>query len=304
MRALGICMLALCLLAGCGDDADTVSQDGPRTGPVMVHAVNHPLAAMATRIGGDDVVVTFPVPRGSDPAFWRPTEAQIAAYQDAELILINGADYAKWVARATLPRRAVIDTSKGFASRYIETSGGVTHSHGPEGAHSHAGIAYTTWLDLDQAAQQGAEIMRAIADRRPALKEAVKERFVALRTALEALDTRLKTLGTNAPALLASHPVYQYMARRYDLDIDALDWEPGAMPTDAQWKELEARLARRPAKILLWEAEPPAEAVTRLEALGVKSVVFDPCAGTPASGDFLDVMDANIARLEAAVRGG
>ena len=82
MRALGICILALCLLAGCGDDADTVSQDGPRTGPVMVHAVNHPLAAMATRIGGDDVVVTFPVPRGASVFIHRSIGSGAAASPD------------------------------------------------------------------------------------------------------------------------------------------------------------------------------------------------------------------------------
>ena len=303
MRALPPLAVLLLLLAGCGEPNGGGAPTARPTGAVRIHAVNHPLAAMARRLGGADVEVTFPVPRGADPAFWRPTDAQVAAFQDAELILLNGADYAKWVARATLPRRAVVDTSAGFADRYIETSGGVSHSHGPEGEHNHTGIAYTTWLDLDQAAQQAAEIMRAIAARRPETKDRVRQGYLALRAALEALDGRLKALGTRAPPMVASHPVYQYMARRYGLDIESETWDPGAMPDDAQWEALAKHLAKRPAKVFLWEAEPPAEAVQRLEALGLTSVVFDPCANAPARGDFLDVMEANVGRLEAAVGG-
>lgn len=301
MRVLLLLLVLSFLLVGCGDDPAPQTGGAKPTGPVRIHAVNHPLAAMAARIGGADVEVTYLVPRGADPAFWRPTHAQVAEFQQAELILINGADYAKWVARATLPRKAVVDTSEAFASRYIETDGGVTHSHGPEGAHSHAGIAYTTWLDLDQAAQQADAIHAAIVARRPAVEARSAEGLAALRSELEALDTQLKTLGKDAPPLLASHPVYQYFARRYGFDIDALDWEPGAMPSPEAWSELEARLAKRPATIFLWEAEPPAEAVARLKALGLASVVFDPCANTPATGDFVDAMRANVERLAAAL---
>ncbi len=293
--------LALLLVAACGKEPTGGDAPAP-TGPVRIHAVNHPLAAMAQRIGGDGVEVTFPVPRGMDPAFWRPTDAQVVGFQEAELILLNGAGYAKWVERATLPRRAVVDTSAAFASQHIETTGGVTHSHGPEGEHSHTGIAYTTWLDLDQAAQQADAILEAIVARRPALKDGAKTAHAGVRKALEALDARLKALGGTAPPMVGSHPVYQYLARRYGFDIESETWEPGAVPTDEQWAALEAHLAKRPAKVFLWEAPAPDVAVKRLEGLGLASVVFDPCANAPAQGDFLDAMRANVSRLEDALR--
>ena len=48
------------------------------------------------------------------------------------------------------------------------------------------------------------------------------------------------------------------------------------------------------------EGEPAAESVRRLEALGVGSLVFDPCMNRRQSGDFLDVMRANVEALAPA----
>jgi zinc transport system substrate-binding protein len=64
--------------------------------------------------------------------------------QGADRILLNGADYEKWVPQATLPDGSVVNTSAAVSDRYIETDDAIVHSHGPEGMHSHAGVAFTT----------------------------------------------------------------------------------------------------------------------------------------------------------------
>ncbi len=48
--------------------------------------------------------VLFPVPEEVDPAYWKPEAEDVAAYQRADLILLNGASYAKWVDFVKLPR--------------------------------------------------------------------------------------------------------------------------------------------------------------------------------------------------------
>jgi hypothetical protein len=52
--------------------------------------------------------------------------------------------------------------------------------------------------------------------------------------------------------------------------------------------------------VLLWEAEPLRQTAARLETLGVKSLVYDPCAAAPENGDFLSVASANAQALEEA----
>ena len=49
---------------------------------------------------------------------------------------------------------------------------------------------------------------------------------------------------------------------------------------------------------MIWEGEPSSDITAKLAALGIQSVVFDPCAGTPDDGDFASVMKLNMAALK------
>ena len=119
---------------------------------------------------------------------------------------------------------------------------------------------------------------------------------------LLALDERLAAIaaGQHAQPLLASHPVYQYFARRYGLNLQSVLWEPDVMPEAEQWEALQSILPGHAAAWMLWEGDPLPDSVAKLEALGIKSLVFDPCGNTPEQGDFLSVMQQNAARLRQA----
>jgi zinc transport system substrate-binding protein len=265
-----------------------------------IYSVNYPLAYFAERLAGDLAEATFPAPDDVDPAFWMPDAATIAAYQAADLILLNGADYAKWTAKVSLPRSRLVDTSRAFRDAYIREASGITHSHGPGGEHDHGGLAFTTWLDLSQAAQQAEAIAQALIRKRPDAKEDIERNLHALRDELLALDERIAETTRTDPGrpLLASHPVYQYLARRYGLNLKSVMWEPEEVPDARQWTELERMLKDHPAKWMLWEGEPAQATATRLRALGIDSLVLDPCANRPAKGDFLTVMTENAGNLD------
>jgi len=267
---------------------------------LQIYTVNYPLAYFAERIAGDLADVRFPAPSGVDPAFWMPDTETIAGYQNADLLLLNGADYAKWTRKVSLPRSRQVDTSSRFKNAYIQVANTVSHGHGPAGDHSHGGVAFTTWLDIDQAAQQAQAVADALARTRQTAKAAIDRNLEALTADLLALDRRMVEIVRSDPSrpLLVSHPVYQYLARRYGLNSRSLMWEPDEVPNPRQWAELEGMLQEHPAKWMLWEDEPVAESVKRLRALGVQSVVFDPCANRPETGDFLSVMSNNATALE------
>jgi zinc transport system substrate-binding protein len=161
---------------------------------LRIYTVNYPLAYFAERIAGDLAEVTFPAPRGVDPAFWMPNAETIAAYQTADLILLNGADYAKWTSKVSLPRSRLVDTSHGLRDAYIREVDGISHSHGPGGEHAHGGLAFTTWLDLSQAAQQAEAIARALARKRPDSKQRIDRNLQSLREDLLALDARITAI--------------------------------------------------------------------------------------------------------------
>lgn len=271
-------------------------------GTLKVYVVNYPLKYFAERIGGEHVNLVFPAPADVDPAYWIPDTATIAAYQQADLILLNGAGYAKWVDKVSLPRSKLINTSKKFKDQYITVKGAVTHSHGPGGEHAHEGAAFTTWIDFDLAARQAKAMADAFSRKQPGLRETFQKNYGALERDLIGIDQSIKEFTSKDPSkpLIGSHPVYDYFARRYGLNMKNVHWEPDELPSDAQWSELQAMLKKHPAKWIIWEGEPMKESIERLRAIGVDSLVFDPCGNTPDQGDFMSMMHQNVENLRRA----
>jgi len=267
-----------------------------------VYTVNYPLAYFAERIGGEHVEVVFPVPHDVDPAFWEPSAKDIADFQQADVILLNGAGYARWLKRASLPRRKLVNTSAAFKNDYISVTGTATHQHGPGGDHSHAGTAFTTWLDFNQAIQQAKAIQLALEKRLPEYADVFRRNFAVLETELDNLDKQIMELAARDPGMLfvASHPVYQYFARRYQVNLQSVMWEPDVVPEGHQWSELRQLLHHHPAKWMIWEGAPDEQSITRLRKIGIESLVFSPGANVPVEGDFMAVMSKNIGELERA----
>lgn len=301
--------MALLVAAACGGEeprpaaeaeADPASPEARPAG--VIYTVNYPLAYFAERIGGERVRVEFPAPAGSDPAYWSPGPEAIVAYQDADLILLNGAGYASWVPRASLPESKLVNTSAALEGTYIVVEEAVVHTHGPEGEHEHENTAFTTWLDPVLAIEQARAIRDALTGLQPADAAVFEAGFRELEEDLTALDGRLERWADAwaGQPLLASHPVYQYLARRYDLGLRSVHFEPDAVPEAHAWRDLRAIVGEHPAQWMLWEGEPLPETRDRLaDELGIASVVFDPVAGRPATGDYLSVMQTNAERLEA-----
>ena len=299
MKTVLSLLLPLLLLAACkpASDAPKASASA-KSGKPQVYVANYPLKYFAERIGGDAIEVKFPAPGDEDPVFWQPDDAAVAGFQSADLILMNGATYSKWAEKGTLPQSKLVDTSAAFKAQFIEIKADATHSHGPGGEHSHSGTAFTTWIDFQQAIQQAEAVTKALTKFAP---DSAKN-FTALKADLETLDARLVAVGkrlANAP-LVASHPVYHYFARRYALNVRPILWEPETVPDDKAMEEVKGILATHPAKWMIWEGDPAKESVAKLEAIGVKSVTFDPCGNVPESGDFIAVMKANVEAFEKA----
>lgn len=277
-------------------------QDSIPAEPLNVYVVNYPLKYFAERIGGDHVTVEFPVPADEDPAFWNPDLATISAFQKADLILLNGAGYARWVVKVSLPRSKIVDTSAKFKDRYIITKEAVTHSHGAEGDHAHEALAFTTWLDLTLAVRQAEAVAAAMGRKRPELRDTFQSNFKALAKELKTLDQDIQTIVSQKPSapLIVSHPVYDYFSRRYGLNIVSVHWEPDQLPGDEQWRALKAILKQHPAKWMIWEGEPVKVSTDRLKTHGIDSLVFDPCGNVPDQGDFMTVMRRNVEDLRKA----
>jgi putative ABC transport system permease protein len=270
-------------------------------GKPRVAVVNYPLWYFTTRIGGGHFEIVFPIPRQEDPAFWKPDAQAIRQYQQAGLILLNGADYEKWRLTSVLPLAKQAVTSASFADRYMTNGEVITHSHGKEGLHSHGLMDFNTWMDPRQARLQAQSIRDELVRLEPAATKEFDANLRSLEKDLDDLDADLARASAplgGAP-LLGSHPVYHYAARRYGWNLRSVHWEPDEMPSDEEWRKFEKLYAEHPGKIMIWEEDPLPAVAERLRKMGIEPIAFETCASAPEKGNYLTAMKSNAARLAA-----
>ena len=224
---------------------------------LKVFAVNYPLYYFAEHIGDEFIDLIYPIPNDVDPAYWVPNES-LADIQSCDLILANGADYAKWMDKVSLPASKVINTSETYADEYIQLEQGTTHSHGGSGEHVHAGYAFTTWLNFDIALGQAEAIKNILSKKMPEHAEVFAANFEVLKSELTDFDKSMVNIGSTFQdqTVFASHPVYQYLGQAYGINIISEHWQPGEMPSAAQWTEFQHNLEHNPASIMLWGRNP------------------------------------------------
>ncbi len=104
------CLLFIALMSIFGIKSVFGADNNP-SGKLTIYTVNYPLKYFAERIAGKHAKVMFPAPKNVDPAYWMPDRKTILNYQKADLILLNGAHYAKWTEKVSLQRSKMVNTS-------------------------------------------------------------------------------------------------------------------------------------------------------------------------------------------------
>jgi len=266
---------------------------------ISIYTTNYPLKYFAERIAGNHANVILPLPTDIDPVFWDPKIKVISQFQTADLIILNGASYEKWIHKVSLPQQNVIDTSSSFKVDLIGTERDINHSHGLKGEHIHSGTAFTTWLDFSQATQQAKSIFLALSQRYPQYNQDFQVNYDQLEEDLLTLDQELSTITNrkvNVP-IMASHPVYQYLQKRYNLNIKSVFWEPDVPPNKEEWVAFQKLLESFPAEWMIWEIRPNHEIAEELLKNSIQSVEVNPCANVPVEGDFMSVMRSNVRNI-------
>jgi len=296
-----VLLLLILILAGCNSsDTGRQADEAEQTDRLpVVYVSNYLLEYFAQRIAGPVVEIRFPAATSSDPAYWSPAPGDITEMQTSGLIVLNGASYEQWIKNVSLPTSRIVVTAKGFKDEWIPLEEAISHSHGQEGEHEHGDTAFTTWLDVKLAVEQGRALRDSLISRWPDNTSHFEDNYEKLEADLLKIDSEFETVVGRAPdtPVIFSHPVYQYFERRYGVRGISIHWEPDQLPDENMWSEIKEIQSIHKARWMLWEAEPLAELVRRLEGLGIQSAVLNPCGNKPETGDFLEVMVQNIEAL-------
>ncbi|MFI4881502.1 MAG: metal ABC transporter solute-binding protein, Zn/Mn family [Phycisphaerales bacterium JB064] len=298
--------LTMLPISGCGVESSTTI---PASTQNVVLTTFYPTQYFAEHISGGLVPVRCLLPADEDPIFWKPDADTIGQYQNAKLVITNGAEFEKWVAGAALPRGRTVSSLSNDALQQAGgaiTMEGSTHSHGAAGEHTHEGVDGHTWVSPKLAVIQARRIAEAMSNAWPEHAEAFKANLGALVEDLEMLQTSLEDLTTAVKRhrVLASHPAYNYLARDLGWDVTNFDFDPESEDVAGIVADVRAAIEGDTSVIMLWEGEPTDAIRDALrDELGVTSVLFSPAEGVPDEGDYMDVMRANLDRLRQAVGG-
>ncbi|MEQ8770463.1 MAG: metal ABC transporter substrate-binding protein [Phycisphaerales bacterium] len=255
----------------------------------VVRTTTAPVDWMTRRIAGNLVPVELLCPPGEDPATWRPEPDIVAQYQQARLVIANGAEFETWVIVAPLPRSRVVRTADAITDELLVIPG-ETHSHGPEGTHTHDLVNGFTWLDPIHAIAQSGAIAQAMQRAFPEHAPAFTANHAELASELRALHERLQRIDLSEVTVVAPERPYGYLARRYAWTTAGPDEFLEESPIDAS----------APAVLLYPEAPGEETKATLRDTHRTRAVVWHP--GAAASDRPYDVVLAdNIERLERAI---
>ena len=267
-----------------------------------IFATKYPVAYLAQRLAGPEMRVVVPDPPGGGSP-WRPTLEEIQAMQQAHIILTGDAAGESWRDVVALRANQMVDTTETISNELIPAEGATTHTHGPAGSHSHGASAANPWLDPTLAVAQAKTIAEAMDRRRMADTATLDARLGELETDLLALDDELQAATRRADDVLflAAVPAYAYLARRYGLNIKAMEWDAGVHRSDATRQYLEGLREDHAAIRMIWSAAPAMDDVAFLREIGIESLVIDPLAAAPESGDYLSAMLRNADEIRRAL---
>jgi len=278
-RAAALLGAVLVGLAGCAARA------WPDDGRVHVVAGFYPLQFVAQEIGGDRVGVQNLTRAGAEPHDLELQPSQLAALEDADLVL-----YLRGFQPAVDEGAALQDRARTFdVSMVADLHGGDPH----------------VWLDpVRLAAIAGTVAERlAAADERHAGE--FRERAGDLQRRLRELDGEY-TRGLahcDRRDVVTSHEAFGYLTARYGLtQVSVTGLNPDEEPGPQRVRDV-ARIAReRGVTTIFFESlVSPKLSQTLAREVGAKAAVLDPIEGVEDGETYFSAMRTNLATLRTAL---
>ena len=298
--AVNIPLILFILLVACTKDTADSPPLNSVSKNILIYTSTYPLYEWVSRLTQGSATVKRLLPDTADPAISVPYAETLANAANARLIILNGAQFENWKNQVSLPESRVLDTASVFQGSWLHYKTSVSHSHGPEGKHSHEGVDGHTWLDPLNAQAQLESIYLRLKQDQLESNDVLKKRYQTIFLELSTVHqgwTELATQLKEVP-LIAAHPAYNYLASRYQLDIQSLDIDPSKSLTTQSLDEVtqacshqRSKLSRKSAPcIILWESDALPTTINQLKEREIYSLVIRPVESSPPEGKYADAV--------------
>lgn len=236
MKKLLLPLFTIFILAACGDvNAPAENETEPTTENITVFTTVFPLQYFAKRIGGEFVDVQSVYPAGANEHTFEPTQRDMIAIADADLLFYVGLGLEGFIdnAKKTLEGEQVefVSTADSISDEALETA---SHSHdeekehvhddhgheeGHEG-HDHNGVDPHVWMSPVLSASLAESIKDALVEASPENSEVFESNFAELQIELEALHLSFQDLSNrlDGGTFFVSHAAFGYIAEPYGFE--------------------------------------------------------------------------------------
>lgn len=298
LKKMGVMAGVIFFLAGCqgttgGDYRGLITQT-QQTSAVKIMTSFYPLYEIAREIGGEDLVVKNLVPAGAEPHDYEPSPKDIAAVQNADLLVVNGLKLEPWLEKLTpeLQKSGVQILDQSTQVRDIM-------ANDPH-----------IWLDPVLYGQEAEAFQKAVADIDPSKAEKYLQRAKIFREKLSQLDQDFRD-GLHDCAMkdfVTNHAAFGYLAKRYGLNmISVAGFSPESEPSPKVLADLTDLLREKGINYVLVETlVSPKVGETLANEIGAKILVVNPLEGLTdgeiAQGkNYFTVMRENLRNLQIAM---
>jgi zinc transport system substrate-binding protein len=280
VRPLAVLVVALVALVVPAGAASAASRQS-------VVASFYPVAWAAQSVGGDRVSVTNLTPAGAEPHDLELTPDQIDEVLDAELVLELGGGFQPAVEQAA-------DQRDGRTVELLPR--GTTDPH--------------VWLDPVRMAAIVRTVQRELTRVDPKGRAVYARNAERVLGELDALDTRYRDglAGCERDVIVTAHEAFGHLAKRYGLRQEGVaGLSPDAEPDAKRIAQL-SDLVQRDGVTTVFTEElvSPRIARTLAREAGVRTAMLNPLEGLTErelrrDDDYVDVMDANLVKLQRAL---
>ncbi|MGA1362017.1 MAG: metal ABC transporter substrate-binding protein [Ilumatobacteraceae bacterium] len=282
-RAAACVLLAFSLLAGCGSGSGTSAPDDTRAvleedefadpgegdnsdqlaatkcsegQPVEGRALRvvATIAPLTSLVGlmaaGTDIEVRGLVPAGATIHSYLPTESDIEAIQDADLLITQGIGLEDAIVELSAP---ALSATAGLCEVGTASFSKTSQLHSDSYPSANGLSNPHSWLSPTVVMRYLNAIRNALSVRAPGAIEVIDENYVRISAQMQAIDTAMKkdteTVPVRSRSIFAHHDAFVYVAREYGYSYPGAAQKPDMSDPD------------------------PLEVVSLAESLGASNVV-------------------------------
>jgi zinc transport system substrate-binding protein len=250
----------------------------------------YPLYEFTKEIGGDKVDVSILVPQGVEPHEWEPTIRDIQKIEQADLIIINGNGFEKWVDKIDSSKVSIINSGRSFGW----VTGEPTQT-----------VDFHYWLNPLSAKLQIKEITDGLIEADPENVDYYKNTKKTYDLKLDALHSKIKTeLDGCKKDFVAFHDAFSYFAQEYDLNQHTIiqSNSPHSEPTSKKLEYIIQLSKSLDIDIIFTEKGSGIRASQVIaNEIGGKVLILSPLEVVENDSSYFKKMEENLSNLKEAL---